>query len=104
MNFETLARTGDETRFFLRDGDIDIAQDTLVTRLAICRAHGVPVTLASIPGRPTDECACLLKERLSNAPRSFELHQHGWMHLNHEATGKKCEFSPSRVYDQQRDD
>jgi peptidoglycan/xylan/chitin deacetylase (PgdA/CDA1 family) len=36
-----------------------------------------------------------------DAPALFELNQHGWLHLNHEREGRKCEFGVSRTYAEQ---
>jgi hypothetical protein len=88
MIFEALTRTGEETHFFLRDDDIDVVEETLVTLLDICGAHRVPITLAAIPGKLTGECAALIRERRFGNPNGIEVHQHGWMHASHEREGK----------------
>lgn len=90
-----------EPQFFLRDDDIDVVEDSLVTLLGICQKHLVPVNLAVIPGGLTNYAAAFLREQLSKRPCCIELHQHGWKHVNHEPIGKKCEFGPSRSADEQ---
>src|SRR5262249_56130448 len=59
------------------------------------------VNLGVIPGRLTAACAEWLAQSIGAAPATLELNQHGWLHLNHEREGRKCEFGPSRTYAEQ---
>ncbi len=102
--FQRLERDGQEAHFFLRDDDSDVVEDTLSSLLDICRRHQAAISLAAIPGNLTNGGARFLRERMSAHPELVEVHQHGWMHLNHEPQGKKCEFGPSRSFEQQRAD
>jgi hypothetical protein len=43
----------------------------------------------------------LVSDHKRFTPDLIELDQHGWQHTNHETTGRKCEFGPSRSYEQQ---
>lgn len=99
--FEGLRGHNLEADFFLRDDDIDCVEDTLQTLLNVCRRRQTPVSLAVIPGGLTREAAAFLGERVSADPGLIELHQHGWKHVSHEAQGRKCEFGPSRSFEEQ---
>lgn len=88
--------------FFFRDDDADRDVPELRRLLDLFGTREAPLSLAVIPGTLTPEGASLLRAAASRMP--LELHQHGWMHLNHEPSGRKCEFGPSREYTQQRDD
>lgn len=88
--------------FFFRDDDADRDVPELRRLLDVFGAREVPLSLAVIPGTLTADGAGLLRASASRMP--LELHQHGWMHVNHEPSGRKCEFGPSREYDQQRND
>lgn len=87
--------------FFLRDDDIDDDETSLRTLLQICFRHNMPVNLAVIPGRLTPAAASFLNDTLQQHPKLIELNQHGWIHLNHEREGKKCEFGTSRNFAEQ---
>lgn len=99
--FGRLGRDGQEAHFFLRDDDSDVVEDTLRSLLDICRRHRAAVNLAAIPGSLTDGGARFLREHVSAHPELVEVHQHGWMHVNHEPQGKKCEFGPTRSFAEQ---
>jgi len=86
---------------FLRDDDIDEDEVSLRALLQICLRHNTPINLAVIPGRLTSAAASLLNDSLQQAPRLIELNQHGWLHVNHEREGKKCEFGASRNFAEQ---
>lgn len=85
---------------FFRDDDADRDIPQLRQLLQLFSSREIPLSLAIIPGSLTPDAAQLL----ALLPESFELHQHGWMHTNHEPQGRKCEFGASRSYDQQRHD
>ena len=63
-------------------------------------AHDVHIDVAVIPVELDDAPG---HRRCATAPRAglVHLHQHGFRHVNHETTGRKCEFGPSRSHDQQ---
>jgi peptidoglycan/xylan/chitin deacetylase (PgdA/CDA1 family) len=70
--------------------------------LALCDLFGaleLPLDLGVIPNDLTERLGRELSKR-----RWVALHQHGFTHRNHEREGSKCEFGPSRSYDQQRHD
>jgi hypothetical protein len=84
---------------FFRDDDAGWDDARL---LALCDLFGaleLPLDLAVIPAALHDGLA---RELLSR--EWLGLHQHGYAHANHEREGRKCEFGPSRGYDEQRAD
>lgn len=97
-NLETGERT---LKVFFRNDDVDVDEPTLRQLLSTFRSLKTPLDLAVIPGRLTESCVALLKEHDRS---QFGLHQHGWQHVNHETSGRKCEFGISRSYDQQLND
>ncbi|MDC4206937.1 MAG: glycosyltransferase (plasmid) [Candidatus Manganitrophus sp.] len=102
-----LEKMGEEKRgidLFLRDDDIDNDEETLQYLFDITLARHVPLNLEIIPGALTDAGIKLLDHHKHLHPTLFELNQHGWLHLNHEKEGRKCEFGISRNFDQQWED
>lgn len=83
-------------RLFFRDDDIDEDEASLRRLLDLFLQAGTPLILGVIPGRLTDAAIALLTASQRQYPRLIELNQHGWLHTNHEHSGKKCEFGPSR--------
>ena len=88
-------------RLFFRDDDVDEDEATLWRLLGLFMERSAPINLGVIPGRLTAACAGLLAQSACAAPSLLELNQHGWLHLNHEREGRKCEFGPSRTYAEQ---
>jgi len=87
--------------FFVRDDDGGWNDEGLLALLDTVERRRVPIDLALIP----DACEAALARRLRDRDgRTVHLHQHGRAHINHERTGRKCEFGPSRSAEQQRDD
>lgn len=101
---EECQEDGRQFQFFLRDDDIDEEEESLRHLLDIGLSRGVPINLAVIPARLTPLGTRLLKNYKKMHPNLLELHQHGWQHLNHEETGRKCEFGVSRSFAQQLED
>ena len=89
---------------FFRNDDVDEDEARLRRLLDLFEQSATPVNLEIIPGRLTESCVQLLRQRNHAQPALFELNQHGWEHVNHEAQGRKCEFGVSRRFDQQLDD
>lgn len=86
---------------FLRDDDSDENHENLRELFDVALACGVPINLEIIPGTLTEAGIRLLSDHKRFTPDLVELNQHGWQHTNHEPTGRKCEFGPSRSYEQQ---
>ncbi len=91
---------GEIVEVFFRDDDIDEDEATLRRLLQLFATRNAPVVLGVIPARLTTAGIALLRQFAS----TVELVQHGWQHVNHETTGRKCEFGASRSFDEQYDD
>lgn len=91
-------------QFFLRDDDGGWDDARLFALLDSTGRAGVPIDVAMIPCASSDALAASLALRLRAAPELIGVHQHGFAHVNHEATGRKCEFGSARGIDAQRDD
>lgn len=96
-----LARQTEPLSIFFRNDDVDEDEAPLRRLLRLFLERNTPVNLGVIPGRLTAACAELLAESVGDAPALLELNQHGWLHLNHEREGRKCEFGASRTYAEQ---
>ncbi len=81
---------GREATLWWRDDDAATAGDRLDRLLAV--AGEAPVTFAVIPGLADASLAA----RLAGSPRCGGVVQHGWLHVDHAAGGKKSEFPPTR--------
>lgn len=101
---DTKESEGRDFHLFLRDDDVDEDEDSLKHLLDLTLARGVPMNLEIIPGRLTPDCTATLKNVLRADRTLLSLDQHGWMHLNHEIEGRKCEFGPSRSLSHQQAD
>lgn len=99
-----LAQRQEPLRVFFRDDDADEDEARLRRLLEIFLRRKIPINLGVIPGRLTAAGAGLLAQFIRAAPELIELNQHGWLHLNHERDGRKCEFGPSRTYAEQLSD
>ncbi len=84
-------------KVFFRDDDVDEDEATLCRLLELFAQKNVPVILGVIPAKLTNESVKLLAQ----FPTTTEIVQHGWQHVNHELTGRKCEFGSSRSFDEQ---
>lgn len=98
---ETLDGTASPVTFFFRDDDAGWEDDRLRALLALFARHAIPLDLAVIPGALTAPLAEDLKWRSNDR---LGVHQHGFGHINHEVSGRKCEFGPSRTAAQQAQD
>jgi peptidoglycan/xylan/chitin deacetylase (PgdA/CDA1 family) len=91
---------GKTVAVFFRDDDVDEDEASLRRLLSLFAAKNVPVILGVIPARLTTAGIALLQQFSASA----ELVQHGWQHVNHETTGRKCEFGASRSFEEQLTD
>jgi len=104
---ETLAAArarGERGRLFFRDDDVADDEPLLCRLLDLFAADETPLNLEIIPGQLTLAGRRRLRDRWEEAPALFDLHQHGWVHQNHEASGRKCEFGPARSFEEQLKD
>ncbi|MDX2032219.1 MAG: polysaccharide deacetylase family protein [Blastocatellia bacterium] len=89
---------------FFRDDDADEDEASLWELADLFLRHRLPLNLEVIPGRMEASTVINLLMRVRRSPELLELNQHGWRHINHETTGRKCEFGPSRSPEAQRAD
>jgi len=90
--------------FFFRDDDAGWDNDRLFELLDLFAGYSLPIDVAAIPAAMTNRLAVQLCHRMESGPGRLAVHQHGFAHRNHEATGRKCEFGMSRdLLHQQRD-
>lgn len=101
---DRLQREACAVRVFFRDDDVDDDEDSLRKLAEVFLERGIALNLAVIPGRLTRQGAALLHNYLRESPELIGLDQHGFLHVNHESEGRKCEFGPSRSFDRQRAD
>jgi peptidoglycan/xylan/chitin deacetylase (PgdA/CDA1 family) len=97
------AAPGPRTYFF-RDDDAGWASDRLFALLDLFARHAVPIDVAVIPAALDRDLATRLRRRPEAANGLLSFHQHGYAHANHEPSGRRCEFGPSRLFDDQRRD
>jgi peptidoglycan/xylan/chitin deacetylase (PgdA/CDA1 family) len=81
---------------FIRDDDVGWDDKRLWQLLDLIATHALPADLAVIPSELSESLARSLLARSESAPHSLSFHQHGFAHVNHELTGRKYEFGPSR--------
>jgi hypothetical protein len=91
-------------RFFFRDDDVGWCDERLFELLDLFAACALPIDLAAIPETVTPGLAKRLRIRIDGSAGQIEIHQHGFAHVNHEPTGRKYEFGPSRPGSLQRRD
>ncbi len=90
--------------FFLRDDDAGWNDERLFSLLDLCGEYGLPLDLAVIPAALRASSAAALIDRAEHGAGVLGMHQHGFAHVNHEPSGRKCEFGPARSADAQRRD
>lgn len=98
----TLDAAASSVDFFFRDDDAGWCDERLFTLLDLFERHRLPIDVAAVPCAVTASLATELRARVAAVPERLAVHQHGFVHLNHEAEGRKCEFGPSRSREQQQ--
>jgi hypothetical protein len=93
---KTLDEADESIPFFFRDDDAGWEDARLFELLDVFVDYNVPIDLAVIPKLISRETAARLSKRLEESPEHVSAHQHGYAHVNHEQTGRKCEFGDSR--------
>lgn len=83
--------------FFLRDDDAGWDDERLFALLDMVAERGLPIDLAVIPAALRPALAGRLLDRAEDPAAPVGLHQHGLAHVNHESSGRKCEFGASRT-------
>jgi predicted deacetylase len=89
-------------RFFFRDDDVGWGDERLWALLDRFTRAGTPIDLAVIPALLDRPLIAALRRRTERS--NIALHQHGWAHVNHEPSGRRSEFGPSRSVDEVRTD
>jgi hypothetical protein len=87
---------------FVRDDDAGWDDERLFALCDLFAARSAPLDLAVIPTELDETLARQLRARARAG--QLAVHQHGFAHRNHEVTGRKCEFGPSRPVELQRAD
>ncbi|ACS79823.1 polysaccharide deacetylase family protein [Maridesulfovibrio salexigens] len=81
---------------FFRADDIGYPGKQFSAMINIFKEHKTPLALAVAPSWLNEQRRDILLEELGPDLNLWALHQHGYRHMNHEQTGKKFEFGPSR--------
>ncbi len=95
---------GGPIAFFFRNDDVGWEDAQLFEMLDVFARYEVPIDLAVIPKSISRETAERLRKMVAERPASISVHQHGFAHVNHEQTGRKCEFGESRSSELQHAD
>jgi hypothetical protein len=95
---------GKRRRIFFRADDVAVPSRSFSALAEVFVKQGVPLSPAVVPVWLTERRLAGLKATVGNAFSSWCWHQHGYRHMNHEATGKKYEFGPSRPAEDKRRD
>jgi hypothetical protein len=96
-----LNRGAGEVQIFFRADDIGVPGKQLSQLIHLFVKHRLPLCLATVPTWLTAERFQTL-EKLTGGPSSqWCWHQHGWLHRNHERSGKKQEFGAGRPAEKQ---
>lgn len=90
--------------FFFRNDDVGWEDQRLFELLDVFAQYEVPIDLAVIPKSLSRETATSLRKLVAERPEHVSVHQHGYSHVNHEQTGRKCEFGESRASELQHAD
>lgn len=93
------AGQGGAQEWFFRDDDAGWADDRFLAVAAAFESRGLCLDVAAIPAAVSAELAKALR-RLSTSS-SVAVHQHGYQHVNHEALGRRSEFGPTRMAEDQ---
>ena len=99
-----LDRISSPVTLFFRDDDAGWEDEKLFRLLDIVTTYQMPIALAAIPMAVGPHLAAELRSILATGTSLVSVHQHGYAHVNHEASGRKSEFGASRPRDLQRQD
>lgn len=82
--------------FWWRDDDAETVTPDLERLLQLAKSHDLPLALAVVPKRATEDLA----QRLLSEPKVMVL-QHGWSHRNHASAGeRKIELGDHRPFEE----
>lgn len=94
---KTLDSNPDSVTFFFRNDDVGWEDTRLFELLDLFAEFNLPLDLAVIPTAVSPRTAAHLQTLLAQNPGKLSIHQHGYAHLNHEQSGRKCEFGETRA-------
>ncbi len=86
----------DRVTLFFRADDIGVPGPRFFQMLTLCMRYDIPLGLALVPAWTTAARWETILRAVHRKSHLWCWHQHGWRHVNHESTGKKQEFGPSR--------
>lgn len=93
---KTLDSNPDSITFFFRNDDVGWEDTRLFALLDLFAEFNLPLDLAAIPTAISPRTAARLQTLVERDLGKLSIHQHGYAHLNHEQTGRKCEFGETR--------
>lgn len=92
-----LANGTGEAKIFFRADDIGVPGKQCSQLIQLFMDHKLPLCLAVVPTWVTKERFATLLDQAGKKNPQWCWHQHGWLHRNHETTGKKQEFGSGRA-------
>ena len=95
--------SGQATIFFRAD-DIGVPGKQFSKLIQLFREYKLPLCLAVVPTWLTTNRFKTLLTETGTEQKQWCWHQHGWLHRNHETSGKKQEFGPGRPAEKQVND
>ena len=90
-------------RVFFRDDDGGWADERLRELTNEFIEQDLPLDIAVIPDALTEASVDVIGALLEAGDR-VAIHQHGFSHVNHQLSGRSCEFGSDRNYEQQQSD
>ncbi|MBN4048928.1 polysaccharide deacetylase family protein, partial [bacterium AH-315-N22] len=96
-----LANGSGEAMLFFRADDIGVPGKRFTQLIERFKKHNIPLCLAVVPSWLTHARFATLQRITDINSSQWCWHQHGWLHRNHEQSGKKQEFGPGRPADKQ---
>lgn len=100
---EALAGRKKPVRVFFRNDDGGWADERLQELAVEFSEQELPLDIAVIPDALSDKSVEVISTLLDSDSR-LAIHQHGFVHKNHQLSGRSCEFGSDRNYQQQRRD
>ena len=90
-----------EAQIFFRTDDIGVPGKQFNQLIQLFFDHHLPLCLAVVPSWLTMARFQILQRLTGKDSSQWCWHQHGWLHRNHENSGKKQEFGPGRPQEEQ---
>jgi len=96
-----LANGKGEAKLFFRADDIGVPGKQFSQLITEFKSHNIPLCLAVVPTWLSSARFTSLQQLTDKKSAQWCWHQHGWLHKNHEKTGKNQEFGPGRPAEEQ---